>query len=104
MNPRRRRWLLTLAALGAGAAGPARPAGEAGADTVRRGRRLEFPRDHGAHLAARIEWWYATGWAGRGEPPQPRLPGHLLPQPHRAGAATTRAASRRGNCCSRTPR
>jgi predicted secreted hydrolase len=31
---------------------------------VRRGRLLEFPRDHGAHLAARTEWWYATGWAG----------------------------------------
>jgi predicted secreted hydrolase len=24
-------------------------------------RPLEFPRDHGAHLAYRIEWWYATG-------------------------------------------
>jgi predicted secreted hydrolase len=29
---------------------------------VRRGRALAFPRDHGAHLAQRIEWWYATGW------------------------------------------
>jgi predicted secreted hydrolase len=28
---------------------------------VRRGRRLHFPRDHGAHLAAAIEWWYVTG-------------------------------------------
>jgi len=25
-------------------------------------RRLRFPRDHGAHPGARIEWWYATGW------------------------------------------
>ena len=23
---------------------------------------LAFPRDFGAHLDARIEWWYATGW------------------------------------------
>ena len=38
-------------------------------DTVRRGRVLRFPRDHGAHLAARIEWWYATGWLGSEEAP-----------------------------------
>ncbi len=31
-------------------------------DPVRRGRVLRFPRDHGAHLGSRIEWWYATGW------------------------------------------
>ncbi len=31
-------------------------------DRVRDGRPLRFPRDHGAHLGARIEWWYATGW------------------------------------------
>ena len=23
---------------------------------------LAFPRDHGAHLAFRTEWWYVTGW------------------------------------------
>ena len=23
---------------------------------------LAFPRDHGAHLETRIEWWYVTGW------------------------------------------
>ncbi|MBL8327025.1 MAG: carotenoid 1,2-hydratase [Rubrivivax sp.] len=39
------------------AAGPAiAPAG------VRRGRRLAFPRDHGAHPDTRLEWWYLTGW------------------------------------------
>lgn len=30
--------------------------------------RLRFPRDHGAHLGHRTEWWYVTGWlrcAGR---------------------------------------
>ena len=32
------------------------------ADPVRRGRPLVFPRDHGAHPASRIEWWYVTGW------------------------------------------
>ncbi len=66
MNPARRQGLLALAALGAAAAWPARAAAatEAAAGTVRRGRALEFPRDHGAHLAARTEWWYATGWAG----------------------------------------
>lgn len=26
-----------------------------------RDRRLEFPRDHGAHSDYRIEWWYMTG-------------------------------------------
>jgi predicted secreted hydrolase len=31
---------------------------------VRRGRPIVFPRDHGAHLSQRIEWWYVTGWIG----------------------------------------
>lgn len=26
------------------------------------GRRLTFPRDHGAHPEYRTEWWYITGW------------------------------------------
>ena len=26
------------------------------------GRRLQFPRDHGAHPRFRVEWWYVTGW------------------------------------------
>ena len=30
--------------------------------SVQRGRALQFPRDHGSHPDARIEWWYATGW------------------------------------------
>jgi predicted secreted hydrolase len=33
-------------------------------DAVRRGRPLQFPRDHGAHPGSAIEWWYVTGWAG----------------------------------------
>jgi predicted secreted hydrolase len=34
------------------------------AQSVQRGRQLTFPNDHGAHLDARTEWWYATGWLG----------------------------------------
>jgi predicted secreted hydrolase len=30
-------------------------------DPVRRGRPMRFPRDHGAHVGAAIEWWYVTG-------------------------------------------
>ena len=59
---RRRAWLLaasaasaSLAPLRAGAAAP-----------EMRPRALEFPRDHGAHTAYAVEWWYATGWL-RGE-------------------------------------
>jgi predicted secreted hydrolase len=26
------------------------------------GRKLQFPRDHGAHPDYRTEWWYVTGW------------------------------------------
>ena len=44
--------------------GAAEPVAEAPADPVRAGRPLVFPQDHGAHLAARTEWWYATGWLG----------------------------------------
>ncbi len=29
---------------------------------VIRGRRLQFPHDHGAHPEYRQEWWYVTGW------------------------------------------
>ena len=63
MNPARRRWLALLA-LGTGATRPARAA-----DPVRRGRALAWPRDHGAHLEQRTEWWYATGWLGSAEAP-----------------------------------
>ena len=33
-------------------------------EPIAAGHALAFPRDHGAHLGARIEWWYATGWLG----------------------------------------
>ena len=41
------------------AAAAAVPAGD---DAISADRRLVFPRDHGAHPGAQIEWWYATGW------------------------------------------
>ena len=54
--------MLQLAAAGAGLPwGKARAATEA-PRSVQRGRVLAFPVDHGAHLDARTEWWYATGW------------------------------------------
>ncbi len=53
MSPGRRRLLLALAALPWAAKAQ-----------VRRGAVLAFPRDHGAHLGTRTEWWYATGWLG----------------------------------------
>ena len=65
---------------------------------------LHFPRDHGAHLGAAIEWWYITGDAARARRSAPRLPDHLLPQPHRPGRRSWTAASRRGICCLRMPR
>jgi predicted secreted hydrolase len=50
-------------ALAGGAATPGAAAdAQDPSDPVRAGRRLVFPRDHGAHPVARTEWWYATGW------------------------------------------
>jgi len=60
----RRRHLLMWPSLLAGPVAAAE-----GVDSVRRGRPLAFPRDHGAHLTARTEWWYATGWLGTPETP-----------------------------------
>jgi len=34
----------------------------AGYPAVTPGRKLVFPRDHGAHPDYRVEWWYVTGW------------------------------------------
>ena len=55
VNPLRRALLLATLLPGA-------PRADDGG--VRRGRELHFPRDHGAHPATAIEWWYATGWLG----------------------------------------
>ena len=53
----RRRLLALMAALAAA---------QARADSP---RALVFPRDFAAHLDARIEWWYATGWLQAAEAP-----------------------------------
>lgn len=75
-RPSRRRLLQALATLGtpalvtapARAAPTATPGGpdRADEDRIAAGRVLRFPRDHGAHPGARIEWWYATGWLDAG--------------------------------------
>ncbi len=65
MHPQRRVWMLWACGLTL----PRAAAATADDEPVRRGRALRFPRDHGAHLLARIEWWYATGWLGRPEAP-----------------------------------
>src|SRR5512141_2712216 len=53
--PSRRHFLLSSLALAA----PARAAVDYPSVVP---RRLEFPRDHGAHPDYRTEWWYLTGW------------------------------------------
>ena len=58
MSPLRRALLL------AAVAAPATLTRAQADEAIRRGQVLRFPRDHGAHLQARIEWWYATGWLG----------------------------------------
>jgi len=67
VNPRRRLWLgaLLAAAAPASAQPQARAKAPRAPQAVQRGRTLGFPQDHGAHLGARTEWWYATGWLGR---------------------------------------
>lgn len=57
--PGRRHWLRAALATWAAAATPLRASAD---DRILPGRALAFPRDHGAHPGARIEWWYATGW------------------------------------------
>jgi predicted secreted hydrolase len=52
----RREGLIALMALAAGRADAADD------DAVQLGRVLHWPRDHGAHPGARVEWWYLTGW------------------------------------------
>ncbi len=68
MNPLRRLALLRMAQM-TPLAGLGWPAGAAETGAVQRGRAWLFPRDHGTHLGARTEWWYATGWLGQGGVP-----------------------------------
>jgi predicted secreted hydrolase len=53
----KRRLFLTLAALPWSSL-----AAKVDYPAVKPGRRLVFPRDHGAHPEHRVEWWYVTGW------------------------------------------
>lgn len=60
----RRAWLMGLLGPFAapGAAGtPVGPPVHPDDDLPRLGRALRWPRDFGAHLGTRIEWWYVTG-------------------------------------------
>lgn len=60
----RRRLLAWLAATTAPGLGHAADNTSAGSDDARgvSRRPLRFPRDFGAHLDTRTEWWYLTGW------------------------------------------
>lgn len=73
MSPRWRHLALRRRALlqaGLAAAAPLQATAVAAAqgadDAVSADRKLVFPRDHGAHPGAQIEWWYATGWLQSG--------------------------------------
>ncbi|MBL8352835.1 MAG: carotenoid 1,2-hydratase [Burkholderiaceae bacterium] len=62
MSARRRTWLRAGLAAGVAPLLPATGAATVDEDAISPERALRFPRDHGAHPGARIEWWYATGW------------------------------------------
>lgn len=55
---RRRDFLKLVPLLGV----PASEAAKVRYAQVTPGRKLVFPRDHGAHPEYRVEWWYVTGW------------------------------------------
>jgi predicted secreted hydrolase len=56
----RRQWLGKAAAALVGLAAPLR---NANATETTKPTKLVFPRDAGAHLDFKTEWWYLTGWA-----------------------------------------
>ncbi|MDW8467617.1 MAG: lipocalin-like domain-containing protein [Burkholderiales bacterium] len=82
------------------------------------GYRLEFPRDHGAHPAFRLEWWYVTGWLeAAGEPlgfqvtffrARPRLrhrqPERVRAAPDHRRARGARRSAQRASCARRARR
>ncbi|WP_236676832.1 carotenoid 1,2-hydratase [Aquariibacter lacus] len=70
MSPRlpRRPMLLGLGGLVLGVPPTGRAAGAA-VPPLHTSLPLRLPRDHGAHPAWRTEWWYLTGWLGRGAQP-----------------------------------
>jgi predicted secreted hydrolase len=62
MNRSTRRLLLGRAALLAAAVAPATQSLLAATPATEPPRKLQFPRDAGAHPDFRTEWWYITGW------------------------------------------
>ena len=62
MRPTRRALLRALGALAAIGGAPVLGAARKVEFPDVVARTLVFPRDHGAHPAFRIEWWYVTGW------------------------------------------
>lgn len=74
IQPGRRQWLCSSAALLLPAAGMTAPTTQAASTTTMQPRPLIFPADHGAHPAQRTEWWYVTGWLA--EPDRPDVPRH----------------------------
>ena len=94
MNPARRAWLGALA-MGALGDEPAAAMAPAPGAAIRRGTVLAFPRDHGAHLDARTEWWYVTGWlAPLAEVPGAAPPTSTHPTPPTHGFQVTFFRSR----------
>jgi len=77
VSPGRRHWLAGALAACAGPALTAE-APSTDEDRIEPTRRLRFPRDHGAHPGARIEWWYATGWLQAAGAPSGALFGFQL--------------------------
>ena len=103
MHPLRRACLRALATMGlspwpvtaAPLATATASATGAPADPVRRGRALQFPRDHGAHPTTRTEWWYATGWLGTPQTPTHGVQVTFFRSATRlAAASTSRFAAR----------
>jgi predicted secreted hydrolase len=52
-------------------------------------RPLVFPRDHGAHVDTRIEWWYVTGWLAEAGASSPAFGFQLTFFRSRTGLART---------------
>ena len=73
--------------------GPAAASAPQNPDPVRRGRPLVFPRDHGAHPASRIEWWYITGWLLPAPPSNPPARHHPSAGPAVAESQTLAPAA-----------
>jgi predicted secreted hydrolase len=63
--PNRRTWLGAAAAACATLGGWGLSAPAASAAESLGPRKLEFPRDAGAHPGFKTEWWYLTGWANQ---------------------------------------